>query len=200
VEDALACARAGADAIGINFFEGSPRCCDAAVAREIVEAVGRDLTTVGVFVDADDERIISLRDRTGIERVQLHGNEPPDALERLSPFAFKGLRVRGPAAVEEARRYGGELLLLDAFIPGERGGTGTAFDWNLAEPVARERRVVLAGGLNPENVGRAICQVKPFGVDVASGVESAPGRKDRERVHAFVSAARSAGAAPVPAK
>jgi phosphoribosylanthranilate isomerase len=200
VEDAAVCARAGADAIGINFFEYSPRCCDEVVAKEIVDAFGKELVTVGVFVDADIDRITFLRDRTGIERMQLHGDEPPEMLERLQPGAYKALRVRGPSAVEQARRYGGDPLLLDAYVPGQSGGTGTAFDWRLAAPVSRERRVVLAGGLTPDNVARAIEQVRPFGVDVAGGVESAPGRKDPGRVRAFIAAARAAGEATSTAR
>lgn len=191
VADATTCVDAGADAIGVNFFRRSPRYCDPRMARRIVEAVGARALVVGVFVDATLDEIEAHRRDTGIGCVQLHGDEPPELVEQLLPHAYKALRVRDASSVEDARRYPGRYLLLDAYVPGVAGGTGTTFAWALATQIARIRRVALAGGLDPDNVAHAVAEVQPYCVDVASGVESGPGRKDIARVRAFVSAARS---------
>jgi phosphoribosylanthranilate isomerase len=192
VEDAALCVEAGADAIGLNFFEGSVRRVDADEARRIVAAVAGRALTVGVFVDASFERIAELKAETGIACVQLHGDEPPELLERLLPHAFKAIRVRDAASLEQARRFGGKHILLDAFVPEQPGGTGTTFDWALARSLARERHLTLAGGLDPSNVVQAVAYVQPFCVDVASGVERARDarRKDPAKMHAFIAAAK----------
>lgn len=123
---------------------------------------------------------------------QLHGAEPPALVEALLPHAYKALSVRGPEVEALSARYPGEHVLLDAFAPGLEGGTGRTFDWSIAAAVARQRRLTLAGGLTPDNVARAIEVVRPWRVDVASGVERAPGRKDAALVRAFVAAVREA--------
>ena len=192
VDDAVRCVEEGADAIGLNFWPGSPRCTDAETARAIVDAVGDAVQTVGVFVDFDLEQVRGMLQRTGIEWAQLHGAEPPELVEALLPKAFKAIGVKDGSAVELARRYPGEHLLLDASVPGMPGGTGRTFDWAIAAEVAKERKLTLAGGLTPDNVAEAVRLVKPFRVDVASGVELEPGRKDPELVAAFVKAAKSA--------
>ena len=132
LDDALMCVEAGADAIGLNFWPGSVRRCEEPSAREIVAALGSRLLVVGVFVDADRGQIERLRDALGLGCVQLHGAEPPSLLESFLPHAYKALRVRGPEVLAEARRYGGEHVLLDAYVPGLPGGTGATFDWRLA--------------------------------------------------------------------
>lgn len=199
VDDARRCVDAGVDALGLNFYAGSPRCCEPEAARAIVEAVGEHVLTVGVFVDAPLEEIRRTQEAAGFACIQLHGAEPPELLEPLLPHAYKAVRVRGHDAVAETRRYGGEYVLLDAYVPGTPGGTGARFDWSVARIVAQERKLALAGGLTPENVAQAVEQVRPFCVDTASGVESAPGRKDAQKVHAFVRAARAAWATlPTP--
>jgi phosphoribosylanthranilate isomerase len=192
LDDALMCVDAGADAIGLNFWPGSVRRCEEQAAREIVAALGSRLLVVGVFVDAERGQIERLRDALGLGCVQLHGAEPPSLLESLLPHAYKALRVRGPEVLAEARRFGGEHVLLDAYVPGVPGGTGATFDWSLAAELARERRLTLAGGLTPENVADAVAAVRPYCVDTASGVESAPGRKDAARVRAFIERAKGA--------
>jgi phosphoribosylanthranilate isomerase len=192
VADAELCVDAGADAIGLNFHERSPRSVSVTAAREIAERVkGRSLI-VGVFVDADFERITEVTRAVGLECVQLHGDEPPELLARLLPHAYKVIRVRDRSSIEQAARYGGDHVLLDAYVPGEPGGTGKTFAWHLAEGLARTRRVTLAGGLVPGNVAAAIAAVRPYAVDVASGIERAPGVKDEALVRAFVAAAKSA--------
>ena len=190
VEDALECVEAGADAVGINFHERSPRHCRLEVARAIVEAVADRAVTVGVFVDRSYEEIVALRERVGFRLAQLHGSESPELLKRLLPHAYKAIRVRGDFAARQAGDYGGETILLDAYVPGIAGGTGKTFDWAVAARVAATRRVILAGGLEPQNVSRAIARVTPYGVDAASGVESAPGKKDLNLVRAFIDAAK----------
>lgn len=192
VKDAEACVEAGAQWIGVNFWPGSSRCCEEAEARRIVDAVGASVTVVGVFVDEPVDQLRRILASTGIGWAQLHGHEPPSMLEALLPHAYKALRVgEGPVA-EEARRYGGEHVLLDAKVQGMVGGTGQTFDWALAADAARERKLLLAGGLTPDNVADAVEAVAPWAVDVASGVETAPGRKDPGRIRAFVAAARGA--------
>ena len=191
-EDAVACAELGVDTLGLNFWPGTARCVDIETAKRIGAAVAGRVELVAVFVDADDEAIRAVRDATGIEWVQLHGSEPPARVAALSPRAYKAIRV-GTASVRElSRRYPGERILLDAAVPGVMpGGTGHVFDWALAAEIAEERPLVLAGGLRPANVGDAIRAVRPFQVDVASGVEKAPGVKDLDAVRAFVEAVRA---------
>lgn len=192
VDDAVRCIEAGADAIGLNFWTGSPRCVDAATARAIVEAGGDRATMVGVFVDFTADQVREILRETGIQWAQLHGRETPELVAQLLPQAYKALGVKDGSAIELARSYPGEHLLLDASVPGIPGGTGQTFDWEIAAAVAQERMLTLAGGLTPDNVAEAVRVVRPFRVDVASGVESAPGRKDPELVQRFIHAAKSA--------
>jgi phosphoribosylanthranilate isomerase len=190
VEDAELCVTAGADAIGLNFYTGSPRYVSPEAARLIVDAIAGRALTVGVFVDATYEQILENTEQTQIACVQLHGDESPEQLLRLLPHAYKAIRVRDADSLTQARRYGGRHILLDAYVAGQAGGTGARFPWKFAAELARERNVTLAGGLDPDNVAEAVAFVQPFCVDVASGVERAPGRKDPERVHAFIAAAK----------
>jgi len=192
VEDAELCRAAGVDAIGLNFAPRSPRRVGVDTAREIVAAMARRVLTVGVFVDSNLEEITAIQAATGIACVQLHGEEPPELLARLLPHAFKAIRIRDAASLDDARRYAGDHVLLDAYVPGEPGGTGKTFQWSLATAFARERQVTLAGGLVPGNVAQAVACVRPFCVDVASGVETAPGHKHPTLVQAFVAAAKRA--------
>lgn len=192
VDDALHCVAVGADAIGLNFWAPSPRSIDRATARTIVDAVGDRVQTVGVFVDHSTSEIAEIMEETGLGWAQLQGSEPPQELEALLPNAFKAIGVKDGSAITLARTYPGEHLLLDASVPGLPGGTGRTFDWSIAAEVAKERKLTLAGGLNPANVQRAIEAVRPFRVDVASGVESSPGEKDPALITAFVKAAKAA--------
>lgn len=193
VNDALHCVEAGADAIGLNFWAQSPRSTDLRTARSIVRAVGDRVQTVGVFVDFSTTQITEIMAKTGVEWAQLHGQEAPAEVAALLPHAYKAIGVGDGSAIALARTYPGEHLLLDASVPGVPGGTGRTFDWSIAAEVAKVRTLTLAGGLRPDNVGRAIEAVNPFRVDVASGVESRPGHKDPALVEAFIAAARAAG-------
>ncbi|MFW6087548.1 MAG: phosphoribosylanthranilate isomerase [Myxococcota bacterium] len=190
VADARMCVAAGADAIGINFWTGSKRHCPPEVAEAIARAVGGRALLVGVFVDADLATVRRTLEGAGVPWAQLHGDEPPELVQALLPHAYKALRVADRDVTQVARRYPGRHLLLDALVPGEKGGTGHTFDWRIATDLARERLLTLAGGLTPANVAEAIATVRPHRVDVASGVESAPGKKDPAKVRAFVEAAR----------
>jgi phosphoribosylanthranilate isomerase len=196
--DADACAALGVDWIGLNFVPGSPRCIDVARAREIRDAVRGRSALVGVvaggtpvWTAGDEAALLSLRLAAGLDRLQLHGEEPPELVRRLAPFAFKALRVGAAADVAEAARYEG-LILVDAKVAGVLGGTGRTVDFALVAPLARAREILLAGGLQPANVEAAVRAVGPWGVDVASGVERSPGVKDLDAVAAFVASARGA--------
>ena len=195
VDDARACVRLGASAIGINFVPASPRCVDVETARAVARAVhdeGQKVIVVGVVADMSLDAMRALVRDAELDCLQLHGDEPNDTLAALLPHAYKATRIATAADVERARAYPGEHLLVDAKVEGALGGTGTAFDWTLVRDLARERRLTLAGGLDPTNVERAVRELRPYCVDVASGVEPTgkPGVKDLAKVRAFIEAAR----------
>jgi phosphoribosylanthranilate isomerase len=198
LEEALAAVGAGADLLGFNFHPPSPRYIAPPDCTRLVAALragGCQAILVGVFVNRPAAEIAEVLDGCGLDLAQLSGDEPPETLAELGGRAFKALRPASPSALEEsllryAPRPAPPAWLVDAFRPGEFGGTGQAADWDLARSLARGTTVLLAGGLRPENVAEAVRSVRPWGVDVASGVESAPGRKDAARMQAFVQAAR----------
>lgn len=193
VEDARMVIAAGADAVGVNLIPSSKRVVDLATAREVREAVGSSAEVVAVVADFGVSRLLELRERTGIQWLQLHGAEPKAELAAVLPHAYKAVRVGSAADVTDGRSFPGARLLTDAKVDGALGGTGHSFDWSLVSELARQRPLVLAGGLGPDNVARAVESVSPFGVDTASGVEGAdPRHKDPEKTRAFVRAARAA--------
>jgi phosphoribosylanthranilate isomerase len=197
IDDALETVAAGVDAIGLNLVPSSKRCVDWALARSIREAVAESVEVVAVVADLSGDELARVRAETGIEWLQLHGHESPAALAPLLPCAFKAVGVGAAEDVALAESYGGDRLLTDTKVKGGglSGGTGQVFDWTLVRELAMRRRLILAGGLTPENVAEAVASVKPFGVDVASGVESGdPRRKDLEKVRRFVRAASGASA------
>jgi len=190
VLDARRCVAAGADALGLNFYPESSRFIDLSSAQAIAAAVGGQVALVGLFVNARESDVARIRDLLRLTFVQFHGDEPPDLVARFLPGAYRAFRARDSGLADEARRFSGDHVLVDAYVPGMPGGTGATFDWSLAVPVARERKVLLAGGLHPDNVSAAIRAVQPYGVDVASGVESSPGVKDPRLVERFVARAK----------
>jgi phosphoribosylanthranilate isomerase len=192
VEDARLCVLAGADAIGVNLVHGSKRFVDEATAMEIVHAVKGAVQVVGIVSDRSAAELHALRERLGLHELQLHGDETRDTLAALLPNAYKAVRIGTAADALDAEGWPGETLLVDAKVPGELGGTGKVLDWMLVRALCASRRVLLAGGLTPENVAAAIDACSPYGVDVASGVERTgdPRRKDPEKVRAFVERAR----------
>ncbi len=195
LDDALAAAEAGADLLGFIFYDKSPRNVDARTVAAIISTLRNvspatfhlSLRTVGVFVNPSLEQVVRTLDYCGLDLAQLHGEEAPELLAALPGRAFKALRPRDEA---EAASHGPDLLV-DAYHPTLRGGAGQTGDWSLAANLAGQHRLLLAGGLTPANVAEAIAQVRPWGVDVASGVEAAPGRKDPSRVRAFIAAAQA---------
>jgi phosphoribosylanthranilate isomerase len=200
VSDALACAKAGADWIGLNFHPASPRRVDPAAAAEIVAALAAPVEGVGLFVDRPPREVAEIAGRVGLRIVQLHGQEPPEdllALPHLSiirAFRLGDLEAvaRMSSYLERCRELGRvpDAVLIDAYVPGRSGGTGQAIGADVLDALPPLSRLILAGGLTPENVAERIARVRPWMVDVASGVESAPGRKDPARVAAFLGAAR----------
>jgi len=185
--DAAHAVAAGATALGVIFAPSSPRCVSADRARDIVETVPAEVPVVGVFVNAPVEEIVAVVAHTGIRIVQLHGDEPESYAA-----AFKVPLLRAAGVDVSIDAWPTATLLLDAVSSAERGGTGRRVDWDRAAAVARRRKTVLAGGLTADNVAEAIATVRPFGVDVSSGVEASPGRKDRDKVSRFLEAAKRA--------
>ena len=188
---------AGVDAIGLIFVEQSPRYIDPDRAREIVQSLPPFVDAVGVFVDQEAAAVNEIVRYCGLTKVQLHGTESPAYCAEIACRVLKAFRVRESLAPEDLTPYGGEVsaFLFDTFQEKIAGGTGQTFDWGLLEKLAPPRPVVLAGGLTPENVGEAIRQAHPFAVDLNSGVEFAPGRKDLAKVRAAVAQVAAADAA-----
>ena len=193
-EDARMAVDAGADAVGFVFWPKSPRSVDTPTARAIAATLPPFVLRVGVFVDATPEEMKRVADEVGLDMVQMHGSEPPEVVARAPRRAVKAVRVGPGFQPQDALRYDGAAaaLLLDTRLDGALpGGTGRTFDWSLVRPVREGTSfLVLAGGLTPENVAEAIATVRPDAVDVSSGVESAPGKKDAAKVRAFVDAVR----------
>ncbi|MCY3841905.1 MAG: phosphoribosylanthranilate isomerase [Acidobacteria bacterium] len=187
VDDALLASDLGASAVGFVFWPRSPRYLAPAEARGIAARLPGDVAPVGVFVDPSAEEVRQVVEEVGLAAVQLHGDEPPAFCRELPYRVIKAVGVDGVAGTRAA--VGAvpvdATVLLDARDPERRGGTGRTVDWEIAAAVAAGRRVFLAGGLGATNVGAAIRTVRPYGLDVSSGVESAPGRKDPARLRAF---------------
>jgi phosphoribosylanthranilate isomerase len=193
LEDALAAARLGCDAIGFNFWPGSKRFVPPAAVRGIVQRLPPLITTVGVFVNQPEAELREIATESGIQVFQLHGDEPPDLCARLPLPVVKAIPVDQVRTLSRLLSYEVSAFLLDTPSRGF-GGTGQPFDWSLAQGVSEVAPVILAGGLNPDNVADAIRAVRPYAVDVASGVEKAPGVKDAALMARFVAAARKASA------
>jgi phosphoribosylanthranilate isomerase len=191
-DDAALAADLGASAIGMIFWPDSPRCLDVSRAREIVAAVPPFVSAVGVFVDQPIDEVAAIADAVGLSAIQLHGREDADRYAAVGRRLIKAVGVRDGTAEAEAMAVPAcATVLLDAHDPVRRGGTGRAIDWTVAATIARRRPVILSGGLNPENVQTALRAVSPYAVDVSSGVESAPGRKDARKLRAFFAAVRT---------
>lgn len=195
VADAAAAVEAGADAVGFIFYPQSPRAVGPETAAEIAAGLPAGVQRVGVFVDVLPDDMLAIADTVGLDVLQLSGDEPPAICEGLRLPAWKALRlprngsvVVAAAAESLAASYPHCTLLVDAHVEGLFGGTGRSANWRVAAQLASRRRLVLAGGLRPDNVAEAVAAVGPWGVDVASGVESAPGQKDPERLRRFAGA------------
>ncbi len=194
IEDATAAVDAGADALGFVFYRRSPRYVEPTVAKGIVASLPPFVVPVGVFVNEEAKVVRDLMDVCGLAMAQLHGDETASYCETLGRPALKAIRLRDraslPALAEYQGRAGVRGFVVDAFSTEAYGGTGQVVDWGLAAEVARASRILLAGGLTPENVGEAVQKVRPYGVDVSSGVEAGPGKKDHEKIRSFIRAVR----------
>ncbi len=182
--DARLAVNAGADALGFNFYRKSPRYIAPDVARTIATRLPRRVLLVGVFVNASIEDVLRVARNVDLNALQLHGEESTAEVARLSESypVIKAFRVEPSFNAGRLGRYGGaSAFLLDGFDRKRRGGTGKTFDWSVARAAKKYGAIIVAGGLNPENVARAIREARPFGVDVCGGVESSPGKKDREK-------------------
>ena len=192
VADGLVAAEAGADVVGLMFYEKSPRHISLETAGEISHALPPFVLRAGVFVNPSEELVMEAIARCGLNLLQFHGDETPEFCTQFGIMSMKAFRIRDAASLAALPKYPTEAYLLDAFSAEALGGTGEKFNWDLAiEAKKFGKPIFLAGGLTPENVAEAVAKVQPFGVDVSSGVESAPGKKDAAKVRAFIAAAKS---------
>ena len=192
-EDARAAVEAGADALGFVFYDKSPRFINPVRAAGIISKLPPFIQTVGLFVNEETEQVNWTADYCGIDVVQLHGDETPEDCLELKRRVIKAFRIQKIISIDPLEKYQDYQVsgyLLDAWSPDAYGGTGRTFNWELARAAKQYGPVILAGGLTPDNVAEAIRVVKPYGVDVSSGVEAAPGKKDAEMVREFIRAAK----------
>ncbi len=197
LEDARLAIEWGADELGFNFYAGSTRYIEPRACKEIVEKLPRSTSTVGVFVNMSMNGILEVSKIAGLTAIQLHGDEDGDFVRAIRRKAglkiIKVIRIGPVVSFIHDPFLDAHAVLLDAFSPNERGGTGRTFNWTVAKELTESfSRVYLAGGLNAENVAEAVRTVQPYAVDVASGVESSPGKKDPEKIAAFIKAAKEA--------
>jgi len=190
-EDALAAARFGADALGF-IFAPSPRRIAPEKARQIIKALPPLVQTVGVFVDEDLGEVSSVAEMCGLDILQFHGSESADYCDSFDLRVIKAVRLRNPQDIKSLAKYDGvvQALLLDTYLPDKVGGTGMTFNWEWALEAGKYGRIILAGGLSPENVATAISIVKPYGVDASSSLERSPGVKDHEKMAQFIESVR----------
>jgi len=192
LEDALFAVEAGADALGFIFYAKSPRCIAPDRAKEIILHLPPFVAKVGVFANEELDRVKEIMAHCDLDYAQLHGDEPPAQVAALAPRAIKAVQVSSAVDIERLTQYQAVAYLLDTYHPTKPGGTGEAFDWELAVGAKSHGPILLAGGLTPDNVAAAIERVHPYAVDVSSGVEAVPGIKDRQKVRRFIMAAKGA--------
>jgi phosphoribosylanthranilate isomerase len=190
--DAVAAVEAGADALGFMFYEASPRRVSIREAVGIIRELPPLIMKVGVFVDAPEDTVMRAIGDCGLSLLQFHGHETPEYCTQFGLMSMKAFRIRNAESLAALPDYATDAWLLDAFARDKLGGTGEKFNWDLAiEAKKLGRPIFLAGGLTPENVAEAVKKVQPYGVDVSSGVEAEPGKKDHEKVRRFIKAAKS---------
>jgi len=189
--DALHAVHAGADALGFNFYHPSPRYIEPSKAREIIDKLPQNVLKVGVFVN--EEAVLSIANEAGVNALQLHGDETPEYCSKLKNwFVVKTLSVDEKFEAQKCLEYEVDAIMLDAKHPNLRGGTGQVIDWSIARSIQQLGvKVILAGGLSPENVQEAIKLVKPYGVDACSALESDAGKKDQQKVSTFIQTIRA---------
>ena len=189
-DDALCAAESGADAIGFNFYPSSKRFIAPEKAREVVEGLDPAVMRVGVFVNPERDEVEAVVSEVGLDALQLSGNETPDDVSRYRMKVFKAIHVLSVDSLREMKTFEVDAFLLDTYRDGDFGGTGETFDWDVARKAKQFGKVILAGGLKPENVAAAVRLVRPYGVDVSSGVELRPGIKDHKKIREFIRRAR----------
>lgn len=190
-KDALTAVDAGADALGFIFVPDTPRFVNSDQVAAIVAELPPFITTVGIFASKDVAKIKSILDQCRLDAVQLHADVTPEFCHNLDKRVIKAVRVKDESSLSILSDYDVDAFLLDTYVEGKMGGTGEVFDWNLALRAKHYGPIIVAGGLNPDNVAQAVRRVKPYGVDVGSGVESEPGRKDPDKIRKFVDAVKS---------
>jgi phosphoribosylanthranilate isomerase len=191
LKDALVAVEGGADAVGFIFYKKSPRSVTMKTVREIVLELPPFVDTVGVFVDETAEQINKIADYCNLDIIQLHGDESPTFCKKIRRKVIKAFRIKDMQSVKKLSSFQVSGFLLDTYLENLHGGTGKVFDWNLALPAKKFGPVIMAGGLTPNNVQQAVRQIRPYGVDVCSGVESEPGIKDHKKVRAFLNNAKA---------
>ncbi|HLB02242.1 MAG TPA: phosphoribosylanthranilate isomerase [Nitrospiria bacterium] len=192
LEDALAAAEFGADAVGFVLYPNSPRYIKPAQAKLIIDQLPPYVTPVGVFADQPAEEIWRMMEECGFDLVQLQGDESPEFCQRFGSRVVKAIRVKDHGSLKQMAEYSVRAFVLDTYRENQLGGTGERFDWDLAVQARSFGRIVLAGGLTPENVRDAIRKVQPYGVDVSTGVEKYLGKKDHSKIENFIKQAKSA--------
>ncbi len=192
LEDALAAAEFGADALGFIFYRKSPRYIDPEKAVEIISQLPPVIVPVGVFVNEREEKIREIQELTCIQAIQLHGDESPEFCQRFGVRVIKAFQVKDKESIKHMAHYHVGAFLLDSYRDGQRGGTGTTFDWHLAVVAKTFGKIILAGGLTPENAAEAVKLVQPYGVDVSGGVEREKGFKDHAKIKKFIAEVRRA--------
>jgi len=193
IEDAQFAVDGGATALGFIFYPKSPRYIDPREVKKIISTLSDNVAKVGVFVDSSIENVNTIAAEIGLTHVQLHGNEDADYSRAMETKVIRAFRIGQREDLDKMKSYPAQFFLLDTFVPGKYGGTGQSFDWKLAVEAKKfGTPIILSGGLTPKNVSDAVCIVEPAGVDVSSGVELEPGRKDKEKVKIFLNNAISA--------
>jgi phosphoribosylanthranilate isomerase len=192
VHDALAAADYGADAVGFVLYKSSPRYIDTKAVKNIISQLPPFVTTVGVFADTDERDIRAIVEDCGLDVIQLQGDEPADLCRRLGGRVIKAIRIRDKFSLNRMIPYKVRAFVLDTYREGQLGGTGETFDWSLATEAKKFGKIILAGGLTPENIRQAIEQVRPYGVDVSTGVEERLGKKDPSKLKVFIETAKKA--------
>jgi phosphoribosylanthranilate isomerase len=191
LKDTLVAVEEGADAVGFIFYKKSPRSVTMKLVREIVLELPPFVDTVGVFVDETADQINKIADYCNLDMVQLHGDESPTFCKKIRRRVIKAFRVKDMQSVKNISNFQVSGFILDTFSESLHGGTGKVFDWNLALPAKKFGPVIIAGGVTPNNVRQAIQRVRPYGVDVCSGVESEPGIKDHKKIRVFLKNAKA---------
>ena len=190
LEDAWTAIEAGTDALGFVFVPNTPRYIKPDDAKAIMRQIPPLVTTIGLFVNAGGTQIRDVAKKCRLDAIQLHGNESPELCHSLNLRIIKAFRIKESEPLNILSKFQVDAYLLDTYVKGKLGGTGKTFDWNLAYRAKKYGQIILAGGLNPSNVSTAINQVKPYAVDVSSGVEAEPGRKDPKKVRDFIRTVR----------